>query len=154
MIRRLYALLGRLAYWLSAPLLYLISLRAHARVRVIIIDHQGRILLVRNWYGRQRWALPGGGVKRHEPPVRAAQRELCEELSLDISQALFAPVGRIERYDTALPFAITLFSTELPSNNVVHPHPLELIDIRWVKPTKLPEPLHPSVRQALKLWHP
>lgn len=154
MIRALYALLGKLVYWISTPLLFLISLRAQPRVRVIAVDNQGRILLVRNWFGRQHWTLPGGGVKWHEPPVKAAQRELLEELSLDISEDDLTPVGSFEKYDTATPFRINLFSVELVSERIIHRHPFEILDAVWAEPDKLPKPLHPSVERSLKLWRP
>ena len=36
------------------------------RVRVIVYRDDGRILLVRGRFSRQKWALPGGGVKHNE----------------------------------------------------------------------------------------
>lgn len=152
MIRTLYAWLGRLAYWLSLPALFLVSLSARPRVRVILANELGQILLVRNWYGRQRWCLPGGGVKKHEPPVEAARRELREELSLDLSGQELRPLGAIERYDKATPFTANIFIIELSSETVIFRHPLELIDHRWTMPDNLPSPLHASVKQALRLW--
>lgn len=152
MVRTLYILCGKIAYWLTAPALFLISLSAHPRVRVIVVNDAGQVLLVRNWYGRQRWAFPGGGVKRHEPPVQAARRELREELSLDLSEHALRPLGMIEKYDKATPFKATVFSAELPSDAPVYRHPLEIIDHRWVAPDDLPEPVHPSVIKALHLW--
>lgn len=50
-------------------------------VRIMLI-YDGKILLVRHWYNTL-WVMPGGGIKRHETPERAAARELREELGLD-----------------------------------------------------------------------
>ena len=36
------------------------------RVRVIVYRDDGKILLVRGRFSRQKWALPGGGVKHNE----------------------------------------------------------------------------------------
>lgn len=152
MVRSTYIWLGRVFYWVSAPILFLISLSAHPRVKVIVVDEKGEILLVKNWFGRQRWTLPGGGVKFREPPLEAARRELREELSLDLFKDSLAPLGKIEKYDRATPFQATVFSTEISSEATVYRHPLEIIDHRWVKPDDLPDFTHPSVQRALHLW--
>lgn len=52
---------------------------ALAGVRVIALDAQGRVLLVRHTYGSGKWMPAGGGLKRGEDPLRAALRELAEE---------------------------------------------------------------------------
>ena len=45
----------------------------------LIVDPDGRVALVRHTY-MSGWALPGGGVKRAEPPADAVLREMREEL--------------------------------------------------------------------------
>jgi ADP-ribose pyrophosphatase YjhB (NUDIX family) len=52
------------------------------------------LLLVRHTYGnRSEWLLPGGAVRRNEPPVEAAQRELREETGLSIED--WRPLGSV-----------------------------------------------------------
>ena len=46
-------------------------------VRLILIK-QGRVVLVRHSY-QSKWHFPGGGIKRYETPVEAAEREAFEE---------------------------------------------------------------------------
>ena len=60
-----------------------------------------QILLVRHTYGRRRWDLPGGGVKRDEPPLEAARREMDEELGL--GGADWTKVGEIRGHDPPPP---------------------------------------------------
>ena len=50
------------------------------RGTAIVLRH-GRVLLVRD-KGKHRFSLPGGGIKKGEPTVSAAARELYEELGL------------------------------------------------------------------------
>ncbi|WP_245892570.1 NUDIX domain-containing protein [Novosphingobium guangzhouense] len=81
-------------------------------VRVVALDRNGRVLLVRHSYGSDNWMPPGGGLKPGEDPVAAAAREVQEEtactltgarlLSVDIeglhgnSNRVGVVVGRIE----------------------------------------------------------
>ncbi len=47
--------------------------------RVLALDGQGRVLLIRHTYGSPLWMLPGGGLDRDEAPIAGAVRELQEE---------------------------------------------------------------------------
>lgn len=58
--------------------------RKRVSADVILRDTQGRILLVDPTY-KPDWDTPGGMAEANEPPKNAAQRELREELGLDIS---------------------------------------------------------------------
>jgi ADP-ribose pyrophosphatase YjhB (NUDIX family) len=50
-------------------------------VKVMIFNHAGEILLIRNTYGdRAAWVLPGGGLRPFETPETGARREVREEL--------------------------------------------------------------------------
>ena len=52
------------------------------RVRATaVIARDGKVLLVRD-RGKHRFSLPGGGLKKGEPTLSAAARELYEELGL------------------------------------------------------------------------
>lgn len=50
---------------------------------VLLLDQHGRILLVDPNY-KPGWDLPGGNIQANEPPDLGAQRELREELGLDL----------------------------------------------------------------------
>jgi 8-oxo-dGTP pyrophosphatase MutT (NUDIX family) len=56
--------------------------RKRMAAAVVLVDEDGRVLLVRPTY-RPGWDLPGGVVEADEAPHAAARRELAEELGLD-----------------------------------------------------------------------
>lgn len=53
--------------------------------RVVVLDQDDRVLLIRHSYGSQRWMMPGGGLKRGEDVLEAAQREVREEVAIALS---------------------------------------------------------------------
>ncbi|MCS6711528.1 NUDIX hydrolase [Brachybacterium sp. EF45031] len=65
---------------------------------VILRDEHGRVLIEKPNY-RPHWLLPGGGVDPGEDPRRCAQREVREELGLDL------PIGRLLTVDWVPPRA-------------------------------------------------
>jgi 8-oxo-dGTP diphosphatase len=61
--------------------------RLRRSARIILLDDQGRVLLIRFVIERTSgdylfWATPGGEIEAGEYPLVAAQRELREELGL------------------------------------------------------------------------
>lgn len=78
----------------------------------ILLDQQGRVLLVGNdWqgYGRVRYTLPGGVVERGESTLDALTREVREETGLSITHvnhlAYAVHVEDVRRNDRAVSFA-------------------------------------------------
>ena len=54
-------------------------------VRVIVLDEEGRMLLVKQHHeGKDIWMVPGGGIEEGEGARQAAAREVKEETGLDI----------------------------------------------------------------------
>ncbi|MFF7171605.1 NUDIX domain-containing protein [Streptomyces pseudovenezuelae] len=58
---------------------------------VLIMDPEGKVLLVHPKYHKDRWLFPGGGMEsvHEDSPQRAAAREVAEELGVAL------PVGRM-----------------------------------------------------------
>ncbi len=68
--------------WRGVQLRAMLWRRSSSGVKCVL-THGEQVLLVRHTYGRRHvWYLPGGGVHRGEPPLRAAAREMEEELGL------------------------------------------------------------------------
>lgn len=65
------------------------STRQRRAARVILLDEDDRVLLIRFQIKRQGgdvvfWATPGGGLEGDEQPLAGARRELMEELGLEL----------------------------------------------------------------------
>jgi ADP-ribose pyrophosphatase YjhB (NUDIX family) len=59
-------------------------------VKVMLYNHAGELLLIRNSYGRKDlFVLPGGGVRPFEAPAAAARREVREELGCGVEALAF-----------------------------------------------------------------
>ena len=55
-------------------------------VRVIVVDDEKRILMVRQHHEeRDIWMVPGGGIEEGENSIQASIREVKEETGLDIT---------------------------------------------------------------------
>jgi 8-oxo-dGTP diphosphatase len=51
----------------------------------VILDEEDRVLLVQPSYYPGRWLMPGGGAELTDSPRQACQRELSEELGIDVT---------------------------------------------------------------------
>lgn len=59
-------------------------------------DQKGRLLVVEPTY-KPTWDIPGGGVEADESPRRAAQREVEEELGLNVEPGALIAVDWLSR---------------------------------------------------------
>jgi 8-oxo-dGTP pyrophosphatase MutT (NUDIX family) len=75
--RLLYGMVGRQLQWIYARMFRAMTLG----VRVLIIDPENRVLLVKHTY-LPGWHFPGGGVERGETMAQAGLREAREEAGI------------------------------------------------------------------------
>ncbi len=111
-----------------------------------VLTRNENVLLVRHTYGRRSWDLPGGAIKRGEPPIEAARREMEEELGL--GSASWTAIGQLRgsvdhRRDT-----IHLFHAELATPTVTMDEG-ELAAAQWFSRAQLPSDLGPYVAPVL-----
>jgi len=65
------------------------GLRLRRKVRAVVVNEHGDVLLVRpHGYAEGQWTLAGGGVEDGESPVEAMRRELAEELGVGLEAEL------------------------------------------------------------------
>ncbi|HEX8977159.1 MAG TPA: NUDIX domain-containing protein [Solirubrobacteraceae bacterium] len=132
--------LRRLGYRLAYRLLtaWWFVRRPDAEGVKCLLTHGQEVLLVQHTYGPAVWDLPGGAVKRDEPPLTAAGREMAEELG--IADADWQAAGTIHGRQSFRRDTIHCFRAELPSRTVA-PNAAELAETRWFPRRALPDPL-------------
>lgn len=150
---KLYDALGRFANWLLKPLFPVLS-RHSTRVRALVVSDQQKILLTRSWLGFQRWGLPGGGIKRGEPPTVAAAREVFEETGVLLGPSSFVPLGEFANTDSHAPFTVTCMIARAPQvpTHVAWWRRYEILESQWFDLGDLPEHRSPNVDAALSLY--
>ncbi|HXA53950.1 MAG TPA: NUDIX hydrolase [Solirubrobacteraceae bacterium] len=113
-----------------------------------LLTHGGEVLMVRHTYGRREvWYLPGGGVRRGEPPLHAAAREMEEELGLRALglRELATFETRLERINVRL----TCAHAEVDDPRAVHPNPVEIAHVGWFDQRRLPTPIGSEERTLI-----
>ena len=105
------------------------------RVRVIVYRDDGRILLVRSRFSRQKWALPGGGVNRNESYEQAAVREVLEEIGLKIHNLRY--LGKANSRESYAKFSVRVFAAH--ASNCDIKCNFEIMEARWLNMNYLPK---------------
>lgn len=116
-------------------------------VRVLAVDDEGRVLLVRHTYVKG-WHFPGGGVERGETAVAAATRELMEEGGV----APTAPLVLLGFYSNHAAFPndhIVLFRAPAWTESASTPDPREIAEYGFYPRDRLPEGATEGVRRRL-----
>lgn len=96
-----------------------------------MLSHEGRVLVVKNWLGREQWALPGGGINSNENPKDTAIRELNEELGLKINNAELRLVGEGRWRTDNLGYYYYVFVANRYLK-YVNPKRLEITEAKWI----------------------
>lgn len=105
------------------------------RVRVIIYRDDGDVLLVKNRFSRQKWALPGGGVNRNESYEQAAAREVLEEVGLKIDNLRY--LGKANSHESYLAFLVRVFAACASTQDIKCN--FEIMEVRWTNGKCIPK---------------
>jgi 8-oxo-dGTP pyrophosphatase MutT (NUDIX family) len=116
-------------------------------VRGVVVDGQGRVLLVRHTY-TPGWHFPGGGVEKGETAVLSMQRELAEEAGIIADAAALELVSIHANHaffpnDHVLLYRISAWTQgEATSRG-------EIAETRFVDPLDPPEGVSPGTLRRL-----
>lgn len=116
--------------------------------RVIAIDADGRVLLIRHSYGSRLWLPPGGGVKRGEDAVATGRRELREETGCDLLDA--REVGLQEQSLHGAANRVHIIAGR--AMGTPRADEREVIDAVFFAPDALPSDMPAAIRHALPGW--
>ncbi len=104
----------------------------------VIVDGEGRVLLVKQTYGHLNWDLPGGAAEAGESPDETVLREVREETGLDVT------VLHLTGYyhDAEADFLHFVFLCELRDRDAApRPDLAEVSECGYWPPGALPRPI-------------
>ncbi len=150
--RQLYQSFGR-----GISPLAILALRAWTRLsgqkraRLIVVNEDDELLLVRGVISNGRRTLPGGGIERGESADAAAVRELHEETGIHVPVSRLKHVVTLTRQRDGMPYEAPIFYTKVKKSQlpaVMH-NPREISSIEWWPLDALPSSVASVVPLAL-----
>jgi len=118
-------------------------------IRGLVVDAEGRVLLVRHTYGPPAWHLPGGGVKRRESLLDALRRELREETGVEVDglPALLGTYSNLGegKSDHVSVFVVVGWTRHIGSSS-------EIAAAEFFAPDRLPDATSPGTRRRVCEW--
>src|SRR5436309_2551238 len=115
---------------------------AHPEVQGVkcVLTKGEHVLLVRHTYGDRGWDLPGGRIRRDEPAVATARREMHEELGVLIDD--WTPLGEVSGTAQHRRDRMQIFQAELPDSDIEIDRG-ELAEMHWFPRRGLPRDVAP-----------
>jgi len=122
----------------------------HGRTRVVVV-HDDKVLVMKQWISPGKWQLAGGGLHKGESLAGGAARELLEETGLRLDPRQLQRVGRGTHRQYGLAFDYHVFVTRVGSSSV-RAQRLEIAELRWARPGELrPGNASPDTLRALQM---
>ena len=119
-------------------------------VRILALDAQGRLLLVRHAYGSALWMPPSGGLAPGGDPVATAARELAEETGCTLRDARLVAV--IEENLHGARNRVHVVRGR--ARDAPRPDRREIIAARFFPLDALPSDMPPGTAEAARCWLP
>ncbi|HEY8946920.1 MAG TPA: NUDIX hydrolase, partial [Polyangiaceae bacterium] len=100
---------------------------------LVLLWHEGEVLLVRNSYVRYH-SLPGGYVRKHETSRQAALRELAEEIGVIARAEQLEPLLDEKNDWEGKRDHVEIFALEVSERPVVRVDRREVVEASWHSP--------------------
>ncbi len=149
-----FKIFGRIAYFILTPVLK-VYLSKRISTRILIINKNRQVLVVRNLLSNGNLGLPGGGLKKNESPSQALIREVEEEVNLkllssDISyKGIFLAKNDFIKYHYHLWFGFI----DQEQAGSIKIKSFEILDLDWIEVNKLKDfKLSSELKYSLEVW--
>lgn len=115
----------------------------------IVVDREGKVLLVRHSYqSPDKWMLPGGGIGRGESPELAAIREVAEETGCRIAHAHCFAVETVPLWGARNQIHLVAAET----SDQPAPDGREIVAAAFFAPAALPATIADAARLRIERW--
>lgn len=108
-------------------------------VGAFVFDDEGRVLLIREDYGRRRYGPPGGRVEADETPQQAVVREAREETGLEVAVEHLVGMRHFTGWTGESGLGL-FFRCRVLSGEPRVQDPGEIAEVGWFDPTRPPQP--------------
>ncbi|MGL4831096.1 MAG: NUDIX hydrolase [Propionibacteriaceae bacterium] len=126
--------------------------KTRALAHVLFRRADGMFLFCATSY-KAEWELPGGVVEAHEPPRVAAQREVAEELGIDLQPGKLLAVDWLPPalgWDDAVEFIFDGGTLTEQQQAQLHPSDSEITALHWVTAAEACDHLSPGAARRLR----
>lgn len=132
MTRKAHFLIGRMIYYILFPVLKIFFSVSNNTRAYGVLEHDNKVLLVKNWIGSGKWSFPGGGGHDGESFEDTLKREIHEEIGLNIDKKqvkLLFKGAKTRKLGTKKYVIFHVMQKDKPSLLI---NKLEIVDSKWV----------------------
>lgn len=134
-MRRFLQFVGTLVFYCAWPVFWVYFRLGRDRTRIVLM-HEDKVLVMKQWIGPGKWQLPGGGLHKGESMAGGAARELYEETSLRLDPRQLQHIGRATYNRFGHKFDYQVFVSRVGSS-FVRAQRIEISELAWLRPGEL-----------------
>lgn len=149
-MKKIWTIIGRLAFWISWPALW-IYLRRGKRTRLLLVCGN-EFLVLSSWLSTGDWGLPGGGVHKNEESIDGVIREVYEETSIKLNKQQIKHLYEGKSGRKGLCFGFDCYVAKLPKKPAVNVQRGEILGYAWQSLDAPNLPLAEDAADILAHW--
>lgn len=150
-MKKLWRLLGVIGFWLTWPAL-VVYLNRSERARILVVCGDD-VLLLKPWFGINKWGIPGGGLHMGETPIDAALREVHEETGLTVERSRVKKLFSAPYIYRGFRYPCHYFVVVFDHKPAVKTQKIEIAEYAWLDHRKLTiRNSHPDTLTTVEAW--